>query len=118
MILDSRHTLDEYTGKQLLPALSSPGKEQTVKRGGAIPGAIFSPWSKYAGNKGGEPNKPTLREKDDLAKQLQKLEKNGYAPSKTVITRKTTRPIPVHIRARWKMLPGSRTVVPASMLFV
>lgn len=86
VILDSRHTLDEFIGKELLPALSSPGKEQTVKRGGAIPGAIFSPWSKYAGNKGGAPNKPTLREKDDLAKQLQKLEKSGYAPGKTVIT--------------------------------
>lgn len=86
VILDSRHTLDEYTGKQLLPALASPGKEQTVKRGGAIPAAIFSPWSKYAGNKNGEPGKPTLRDAEDLKKQLAKLEKNGYAPGKTVIT--------------------------------
>jgi thiosulfate/3-mercaptopyruvate sulfurtransferase len=86
VILDSRHTLDEYTGKQLLPALASPGKERTVERGGAIPAAIFSPWSKYAGNKAGEPGKPTLRDPDDLKKQLAKLEKNGYAPGKTVIT--------------------------------
>jgi thiosulfate/3-mercaptopyruvate sulfurtransferase len=86
VILDSRHTLDEFTGKQLLPALASPGKEETVKRGGAIPAAIFSPWSKYAGNKAGEPGKPTLRDADDLKKQLAKLEKNGYAPDKTVIT--------------------------------
>jgi len=86
VILDSRHTLDEFTGKQLLPALSSPGKEQTVKRGGAIPAAIFSPWSKYAGNKAGEPGKPTLRDAADLQKQLAKLEKNGYAPGKTVIS--------------------------------
>jgi thiosulfate/3-mercaptopyruvate sulfurtransferase len=86
LLLDSRHTLDEYTGKQLLGALASSGKEQTVKRGGAIPGAVFSPFTKYAGNKEGQPDKPTLRDAADLAKQLQKLEKNGYAASKTVIT--------------------------------
>ena len=27
-------------------------------------------------------------------------------------------PMPVHISARWKMLPGARTAFPASMLFV
>jgi thiosulfate/3-mercaptopyruvate sulfurtransferase len=86
LLLDSRHTLDEYTGKQLLGALSSPGKEQTVKRGGAIPGAVFSPYAKYAGNKDGLPGKPTLRDADDLQKQLKRLEKNGYDPSKTVIS--------------------------------
>jgi len=86
VILDSRHNLDEYTGKQLLGALSSHGKEQTVKRGGAIPGAIFSPWSKYAGNKDGAADKPTLKDPAELAKQLEKLKKNGYDPSKTVIT--------------------------------
>jgi len=86
LILDSRHTLDEYTGKQLLGALASPGNEETVKRGGAIPGAVFSPFTKYAGNKEGAPGKPTLRDSDDLQKQLKKLERNGYAPGKTVIT--------------------------------
>jgi thiosulfate/3-mercaptopyruvate sulfurtransferase len=86
LILDSRHTLDEYTGKRLLDALSAPGKEQTVKRGGAIPGAVFSPFSKYAGNKDGLPGKPTLRETEEIQKQLKKLEKNGYDPSKTVIS--------------------------------
>jgi len=86
VILDSRHNLDEYTGKQTLAAYSAPGKEQTVKRGGAIPGAIFSPWSKYAGNKDGAADKPTLKDGADLAKQLEKLKKNGYDPSKTVIT--------------------------------
>ncbi len=86
VILDSRHNLDEYTGKQQLGAYASPGKEQTVKRGGAIPGAIFSPWSKYAGNKDGAADKPTLKDPADLAKQLEKLKKNGYDPSKTVIT--------------------------------
>lgn len=86
VLLDSRHTLDEYTGRTLLPALSAPGSEETVKRGGAIPAAVFSPWSKWAGNKAGEADKPTLKDKAELAKQLQKLEKNGYDPSKTVIS--------------------------------
>ncbi len=86
LLLDSRHTLDEYTGKQLLGALAGPGKEQTVKRGGAIPGAVFSPFTKYAGNKDGLPDKPTLRDAADLGKQLEKLKKNGYDPSKTVIS--------------------------------
>lgn len=86
LVLDSRHTLDEYTGKQLLGALASPGNEEVVKRGGAIPGAVFSPFTKYAGNKEGAPGKPTLRDAEDLRKQLKKLEKNGYGPAKTVIT--------------------------------
>ncbi len=86
LILDSRHTLDEFTGKTLLAAMSSPGKEQTVKRGGAIPGAVFSPFTKYAGNKAAEPNKPTLKDAAELAKQLEKLKKNGYEPGKTVIS--------------------------------
>ena len=72
LILDSRHTLDEYTGKQLLPAMAAPGKEETVKRGGAIPGAIFSPWSKYAGHKDGHPARPTLKDAAELQKQLGK----------------------------------------------
>ena len=57
-----------------------------VKRGGAIPTAVFSPWSKYAGNKDGQADKPTLKDPDDLKKQLEKLKKNGYDPSKTVIS--------------------------------
>lgn len=86
VLLDSRHTLDEFTGKQLLPALASPGKEQTVRRGGAIPSAVFSPWSKYAGNKDGQADRPTLKDPAELAKQLEKLKKNGYDPTKTVIS--------------------------------
>lgn len=86
LIVDARHTLDEYTGKTLQSSLSSPGKEFTVARGGAIPGAVFSPWTKYAGNKNAEPDKPTLKADKDLAKQLEKLKKNGYAPEKTVIS--------------------------------
>lgn len=86
LLLDARHNLDEFTGKTLQSALSAPGKEYTVKRGGAIPSAVFSPFTKYAGNKSGEPGKPTLKDTADLQKQLQKLEKNGYAPAKTVIS--------------------------------
>jgi thiosulfate/3-mercaptopyruvate sulfurtransferase len=86
MILDARHNLEEYTGKQLQSGLASAGKEITVARGGFIPTAVFSPWTKYAGNKGGDADKPTLKKADDLKKQLEKLKKNGYAPEKTVIS--------------------------------
>lgn len=86
LLLDSRHTLDEFTGKTLQSALASPGREETVKRGGAIPGAVFSPFTKYAGNKAAEADKPMFKDEAELKKQLQKLEKNGYAPGKTVIT--------------------------------
>ena len=86
VILDSRQSLAEYTGRQTLSAYSSPGNEQTVKRGGAIPGAIFSPWSKYAGNQDGAPDKPTLKDPAELRKQLEKLKRNGYDPSKTIVT--------------------------------
>jgi thiosulfate/3-mercaptopyruvate sulfurtransferase len=86
LILDARHNLDEYTGKSLLAALAAPGKEETVARGGYIPTAVFSPWTKYAGNKGGDANKPTLKSAKDLSKQLDKLKRNGYAPNKTVIS--------------------------------
>ncbi|MCM2333184.1 MAG: rhodanese-like domain-containing protein [Anaeromyxobacteraceae bacterium] len=86
LLLDSRHNLDEFTGKTLQTALASPDREITVKRGGAIPGAVFSPWSKYAGNKDGQADKPTLKDPGDLAKQLEKLKKSGYDPAKTVIS--------------------------------
>jgi thiosulfate/3-mercaptopyruvate sulfurtransferase len=86
LLLDARHNLDEYTGKTLQTALLAPGKEVTVARGGSIPTAVFSPWTKYAGNKKGEADKPTLKDVAELQKQLEKLKKNGYAPDKTVIT--------------------------------
>jgi thiosulfate/3-mercaptopyruvate sulfurtransferase len=86
LVLDARHTLDEFTGKTLLGALSGPGKEETVRRGGAIPNAVFSPWSKYAGNKSGEADKPTLKDAAELKKQLDRLKHNGYDPAKTVIS--------------------------------
>jgi thiosulfate/3-mercaptopyruvate sulfurtransferase len=86
LLLDSRHKLEEYTGKELLAGLTAPGKEFTVARGGFIPGAVFSPWTKYAGNKDAEADKPTLKDAKDIQKQLEKLKKNGYEASKPVIT--------------------------------
>jgi len=86
LLLDSRHKLEEYTGKELLTGLVSEGKEATVARGGFIPNAVFSPWTKYAGNKDAEPGKPTLKDGKELQKQLEKLKKNGYAEGKGVIT--------------------------------
>jgi thiosulfate/3-mercaptopyruvate sulfurtransferase len=86
LLVDARHTLDEYTGKTQLAAMAAPGQEETVKRGGFIPTAVFSPWSKYAGNKSGEADKPTFKSDAELQKQLEKLKKNGYDPAKTVIS--------------------------------
>jgi thiosulfate/3-mercaptopyruvate sulfurtransferase len=86
LILDSRHKLEEYTGKELLAGELSPGKEITVARGGFIPGAVFSPWTKYAGNKDAEAGKPTLKDAKDIQKQLEKLKKNGFEDAKPVIT--------------------------------
>jgi len=86
VILDARHKLGEYSGKELLSAMEAPGKEITVARGGFIPTAIFSPWTKYAGNKDGEAGKPTLKDEKGLEKQLDKLKRNGFAPNKTVIS--------------------------------
>jgi thiosulfate/3-mercaptopyruvate sulfurtransferase len=86
LLLDSRHKLEEYTGKELLSGMASPGKEIAVARGGFIPGAVFSPWTKYAGNKDAEAGKPTLKDAKDIEKQLEKLKKNGFDPAKPVIT--------------------------------
>lgn len=86
LIVDARHNLDEFTGKTLGASMKKPGSEVTVPRGGAIPTAVFSPWTKYAGNKGGEAGKPTLKDPAELKKQLEKLAKNGYAPEKTLIS--------------------------------
>ena len=86
LIVDARHKLEEYAGKELLSGLESPGQELTVKRGGFIPTAVFSPWTKYAGNRSGKAGKPTLKDEKSLKKQLSRLEKNGYAPGKTVIS--------------------------------
>ncbi len=86
LLVDARHNLDEYTGRTLQSSMKSPGVETTVPRGGYIPTAVFSPWTKYAGNKSGKPNQPTLKDAGELKKQLEKLKKNGYGPDKTVIS--------------------------------
>lgn len=86
LILDARHNLEEYTGKTLQASMKKPGEEFTVPRGGFIPSAVFSPWTKYAGNRSGEPDKPILKGTPELKKQLEKLQKNGYSPEKTVIS--------------------------------
>jgi thiosulfate/3-mercaptopyruvate sulfurtransferase len=86
MILDARHKLDEYTGSSLKEAMKSPGEEIVVARGGHIPGAVFSPWTKYAGNKKNEAGLPTFQETSRLEKQVARLERKGYAPDKTIIS--------------------------------
>ncbi len=86
LIVDARHNLEEYAGKTLQSALASPGKEITVARGGFIPGAVFSPWTKYAGNRNAEAGKPTLKDSAEIKKQLEKLKKTGYGEKKTVIS--------------------------------
>ncbi len=86
VILDSRHNMDEWVGKRLLEAVVEPGKHEKVKRGGHIPGAIFSPWTKYAGNKAGKPNKHIFKPIKKIQRQLKKLARKGFSPDKTVIT--------------------------------
>ena len=86
MILDSRHQFDEYIGKKLGSAYKTKGVDVTVPRGGFIPTATFSPWTKYAGNKSGKAGKKTLKGAKKIQKQLKKLKKNGYSENKTVVT--------------------------------
>lgn len=86
VILDSRHKLDEFTGSDLKEAMKKPGEHITVARGGHIPGAVFSPWTKYAGNKKNKADKPTFKSAKKLAKQVKKLEKKGYKDGSTVIS--------------------------------
>ncbi len=85
-IVDARHKLGEYAGSDLKAAMRSPGNEITVARGGHIPGAVFSPWTKYAGNKKNKADKPTFKKLKKLKKQVKKLTKKGYGPNKTVIS--------------------------------
>lgn len=86
LILDARHTFEEYTGKELQTGLVSLGKEISVARGGHIPSAVFSPWTKYSANKNGEAGKTILKNPEDLKKQTEKLKKNGYDENKIVIS--------------------------------
>ena len=86
LLLDARHTLPEFGGQDLKDSMKNATEHITVKRGGHLPGAIFSPWTKYAGNKGGVAGKPVFRSAKKLQKQLSKLTKKGYSPDKTLIT--------------------------------
>ena len=86
-ILDARR-FAEYTGKTLLEALEAPGKHQTVKRGGHIPGAVFFEWKKVAGNPNGKPGKHLFKPVKKLKKIFfKKLKKKGFDPeTDTLIT--------------------------------
>lgn len=86
LLLDSRHTLDEYTGRSLKEGMKAPGEHVTVARGGHIPGAIFSPWTKYAGNQRNKADKPTFQTPARLERQLKRLKRKGYSTDSTVIT--------------------------------
>ena len=86
LILDARHKFTEYTGQDLKDGMKNANEHITVARGGHVPGAVFSPWTKYAGNKKGKAGKPLFKSKQKLAKTLKKLAKKGYAASKTVYT--------------------------------
>jgi thiosulfate/3-mercaptopyruvate sulfurtransferase len=86
LILDARHKLEEYTGQDLKDGMKNAGAHVTVSRGGHIPGAIFSPWSKYAGNKTGVAAKPVFKSTASLKKSLVRLETKGYTPDSELIT--------------------------------
>lgn len=86
LILDARHKFEEYTGQDLKEGMKNAVDHITVKRGGHIPSAVFSPWSKYAGNKSGKAGKRILKSPAKLQKALKKLGKQGYAADKQVIT--------------------------------
>lgn len=86
LVLDARHKFEEFTGQDRKDGMKNATEHVQVKRGGHIPGAVFSPWTKYAGNKKGKPGKPLFKKPKKLAKTLKKLEKKGYAAGKPVIT--------------------------------
>ena len=86
MILDARHTFEEYTGQTLKDGMKNATEHVTVARGGHVPTAIFSPWTKYAGNKAGVAGKPVFRTEASLKKSLLKLEKKGYTADSELIT--------------------------------
>ena len=86
IILDARHDLKEYTGQTLKEGMKNAKEQITVTRGGHIPGAIFSPWSKYAGNKSAMAGKPVFKSVEALKKSIGRLAKRGYTPTSQVIT--------------------------------
>ena len=86
IVLDARHKLEEYTGTDLKEGMKNATAHVKVARGGHVPDAVFSPWSKYAGNKGGEPGKQVFKSTESLKKSLTRLEAKGYTPDSEVIT--------------------------------
>lgn len=86
IVLDARHKLEEYTGQDLKDGMKNAREHIKVSRGGHVPDAIFSPWSKYAGNKGGEAGKSVFKSDESLKKSLGRLAAKGYTPSSEVIT--------------------------------
>jgi len=86
IILDARHDLKEYTGQSLKDGMKNAKEHVTVTRGGHIPGAIFSPWSKYAGNKSAVAGMPVFKSVESLKKSINRLAKRGYTPTSEVIT--------------------------------
>ncbi|MCA9544613.1 MAG: sulfurtransferase, partial [Myxococcales bacterium] len=86
LVLDARHKFEEFTGQDKKDGMKNATEHVQVARGGHIPGAVFSPWTKYAGNKGGDAGKPLFKAPAKLKKTLGKLEKKGYAADKQVIT--------------------------------
>jgi thiosulfate/3-mercaptopyruvate sulfurtransferase len=86
VILDARHDIGEYTGQNLKDGMKNAREHIGVASGGHIPSAIFSPWSKYAGNKSGESGKPIFRSVESIQKSINRLAKKGYSADSAVIT--------------------------------
>ena len=86
LVLDARHKLEEYTGQDLKDGMKNASEHIKVARGGHVPDAVFSPWSKYAGNKTGVAGKPVFKSEASLKSSLTKLAAKGYAADKEVIT--------------------------------
>jgi len=86
IVLDARHKFTEYTGQDLKVGMKNASEHITVARGGHIPGAVFSPWTKYAANKKGEAGKPFFKNEASLQKSIGRLKSKGYSSDTKVIT--------------------------------
>jgi len=86
LVLDARHKLEEYTGQDLKDGMKNASQHIKVKRGGHVPEAIFSPWSKYAGNKSGVAGKQVFKSNDSLKSSLNRLAAKGYTADSEIIT--------------------------------
>lgn len=86
IILDARHAIEEYTGAITKEGMLNATDHIGVANGGHIPTAIFSPWSKYAGNKNGAAGRPVFRTPAQMQRALSRLESKGYTSDSAVIT--------------------------------